>query len=284
MEYISAIKRDSLYMRSIVNLLRLVPNLLDPNNWNSPLYSNLLHYYVQNNVMHCVKYDVLHYVRLDILEVKRHIEKIHTCILKAVFKNAGCVYGGYVRDWYAGTIPFDVDCIVGKPSNIDSIIHDIIMDTDGKYVVESVNENVTDYGTSTMRFLVYDVAWKVIRIQVDIHTSTAFDDVEFDFDVNLLEMSSFDVYGLNQSLWSRGEFEVSLDSVVRGINNAEFRQVFKGTFCKTTYEHQCMDINNPKTKKILDRIAKMEKRGWKFMDAEYCKNPECAIKHRKTMA
>lgn len=210
----------------------------------------------------------------------------------------GRFYGGYVRDFIGKTKPRDLD--IKFRSLVDvSIFIDILKDKFNVRIIES-NYN------GCVSIQLQDKHCENVVMLIDATHKDKTSQKIFDFDVNMLETR----HGTNFFKWcdisalTKINPKCNILDIIRNICAKQFivlsndgHPIIEHTSCyiEATYDQEgnvtdfvrkhngsfretfhCIEHSTPRGKKLLERIAKMESRGWKCLNKDYhCNNPTC---------
>lgn len=215
-------------------------------------------------------------VRSEAMKIREHLYKMHKYIAKTIFRNGGVIYGGYVRDTILGVMPRDIDCKISNARSVDDIVRDLNVETtDTTFIAQSQTSSPRDHYAFS-RISVSTVEMPDIVVQVDVSLNAGHV-TNIDFDVNTLIMTDETRIIINRG---RGHPIVGLNLIdlIRRIKEKKFSLLCLNPGEEYTTEcHQCIDFMSPYGHKIMERIQKMEKRGWTLTGHTTCQNPSCIL-------
>jgi len=213
------------------------------------------------------------------------MRKMHQHIINAIFQSGGVVYGGYVRDTILGTMPHDVDCKVSGAHCADEIVHYLQNDkSEMEFVLHQIlcgSHSLDNYAFS--RIIVSTTEMPDIDVQIDV-SMTAGHATNIDFDVNTLIMTTENKIIINNGNHISPIVGLDMIKLIQKINAQEFSILCKNQDASYTTDHQCTDFVSPAGHKIMERIQKMEKRGWTLTGHTTCKNPRCILAPKEAQA
>ena len=214
-------------------------------------------------------------------DVHRHLTKIkprlelRDVILSLIQKHDGHVYGGFVRDLFAG-VPFrDIDVYFTSEKCFNRFTSGIISGSSMFRVIKC--KKVEGYKREWIqRKISLKHVDDTTRIDLDVSYAPHFQDYlyEFDFDVNQLELSfdktndCVEINGFYVKMHPLGKG--SLKEIINRIRRKEFVVIKHETIC---FLRDYIGISNISYKCILDRMKERTKRGWKAITR--CKNYKC---------
>lgn len=219
-------------------------------------------------------------VRYEATKIREHLHKMHKYIAKTIFRSGGVIYGGFVRDTILGVMPRDIDCKVSSERCADDIVHRLNEQfEDLTFIAQSQSTRTATplqnhYAFS--RIMVSTVEMPDIVVQVDVSLN-AGNVTNIDFDVNTLVIIDDTRIAINRG---RGHPIVGLNMIdlIQRIKERKFSLLCQNPAEEYTTEcHQCIDFMSPYGHKIMERIQKMEKRGWTLTGHNTCKNPSCIL-------
>ncbi len=179
--------------------------------------------------------------------------------------SAGTIFGGYVRSLLAKESFRDIDVKISSQGR--ELLINKLKET---YIVELEHANILTYGTcGCITILVRHRTYSELTLKMDLVSSENTNMIKRDFDVNQLELCG------DQISCFKAEY---LPSITEHIRRKEF--VIMDSKEGPTLEHPtdkscCIQRSGKNGIKLLERIERMEARGWKCLNRHICSNPQC---------